>query len=43
MYICGVQKNGIVDLICRTEIETQTREQMYGHQGCKGGGWGWVG
>ena len=24
MHICGIQKNGIDDLICKAEIETQT-------------------
>ena len=24
MHICGIQKNGIDDLICQAEIETQT-------------------
>ena len=25
MHICGIQKNGIDDLICKTETETQTQ------------------
>ena len=25
MHICRIQKNGIDDLICKTEIETQTQ------------------
>ena len=38
MHIFGIQKNGIDDLICKAEIETQTYgEQMYGYQGGKGG------
>ena len=24
MLICGIQKNGVIGLICKTEIETQT-------------------
>ena len=39
MYICGIQKNGIDNLICKAEIETRDREQMYGYQGGKD----WVG
>ena len=23
IYLCGIQKNGIYDLICKTEIDTQ--------------------
>ena len=29
MHECEIQKNGIEDLICKAEIETQTREQIY--------------
>ena len=32
MHICGIQKNGIDDLICKAEIKTKTREQAHGHQ-----------
>ena len=39
MYICGIQKNGIDNLICKAEIETRDREQIYGYQGGKE----WVG
>ena len=35
-YIFGIQKNGIDDLICKAEVETQ-REKTYGYQG-RGGG-----
>ena len=38
-YICGIQKNGIDNLICKAEIETRDREQMYGYQDGKE----WVG
>ena len=35
MHMCGIQKNGIDDFICKAEIETQ----MYRtNQGGKGGG-----
>ena len=30
------EKNGIDELICKAEIETQTRGQTYGYQGGKG-------
>ena len=29
-YICGIQKSGIDDLMCKTETH---REQIYGYQG----------
>ena len=42
MHIGGIQTNGIDDLICKAEIETQTRGQMYGYQrGMGGGGKNW--
>ena len=28
-HICEIQKNGIDDLICKAEIETQKKEQTY--------------
>ena len=28
MHICGIQKNGINDLICKAEIETQMKKYM---------------
>ena len=31
MHICGIQKHGIDDLICKTETE-RCREQAYGHK-----------
>ena len=31
--------NGTDGFICKPEIETQAREQMYGHQGVKELGW----
>ena len=30
-HICGIQKNGIDDLVCKAEVESQT-EQTYGFQ-----------
>ena len=36
MHICGFQNNSTDDLICKTEIETQTTNT--GHQVGKGGG-----
>ena len=35
MKICGIQKNGTNELMCKAEKETQTQKQMYGHQGGK--------
>ena len=34
-YICGAQKNGTDEPVCRAEIEIQCREQTYGHRGGK--------
>ena len=39
-HICGIQKNGTDELVCKAEIETQTREHTYGYQGGRGGGGG---
>ena len=36
-HICGIQKNGTDEPVCKAEIETQ----MYGHQGGKSGGGFW--
>ena len=46
-HICGTQKNGTDDLVCRAEIKTQmqrTTKGVVGHQGGKaaGGGGGGV-
>ena len=35
LYHLSHQKNGVNDLICKAELETQNREQMYGYQGGK--------
>ena len=32
MHICGIQKNGTDDLICKAETETQMQRTMYGHK-----------
>ena len=41
MHICGIQKNGIDDLICKTEIETQKyRTNVWTPRGESGGGGG---
>ena len=37
LLICGIQKNGTEELICKAEIETQM-QRTYGHQWEK---WGW--
>ena len=37
-HICGIQKNGIDDLICKTEIETQMQRTNVWIPGGKGGG-----
>ena len=45
MKICGIQKNGTNEPMCKAEKETQTQKQTYGHQGgkCKWGDLGdWV-
>ena len=36
-HICGVQKNGTDDHICKAERETQTQTTKYGYQGERGG------
>ena len=39
MHMCGIQKNGIDDLICKTEIETQMqRTNIWAQWGGKGDG-----
>ena len=38
MYICGIQKNGIDDLICKAEIETQMQRT---NVWIPRGKWGW--
>ena len=35
MKICGIQKNGTNEPMCKAEKETQTQKQTYGHQGGK--------
>ena len=39
-HICGIQKNGIDDLICKTEIETHVENK---HMDTKWGSGGWCG
>ena len=39
MHICGIQKNGIDDLICKAEIETQTQRTNIWISVGKGGYW----
>ena len=34
-HICGTQKNGTDEPVCRAEIETQKQRKTYGHQGGK--------
>ena len=34
-HICGIQKDGIDDLVCKAEIETDIEKKMYGQQGEK--------
>ena len=36
-HICGIQKNGTDELICRAGIRCRRRGQTYGHQGGKRG------
>ena len=41
-HIYGIWKNGTDDLICKTEMDTQTyKKKMYGHQRQQGGGMNW--
>ena len=35
MKVCGIQKNGTNEPMCKPEKETQTQKQLYGHQGGK--------
>ena len=39
--ICGIQKNGMDDLIFKAEIETQREKKMFIYQNWKGGGMNW--
>ena len=39
MHICGIQKNGMDDLICKAEIETQSERTNVWTPKRKGGGW----
>ena len=36
-FICGTQKNGSDELICKAEIKSQIRKQIYGYRGRKEG------
>ena len=38
MYVCGIQKNGIDDLICKAEIETHIENTCMDTKG-EGGVW----
>ena len=38
-FICGIQKNGIDDLICKAEIETQTQRTNVWAPRDEVGGW----
>ena len=41
MHICGTQKNGTDELVCRAEIEIQMqRTNVWTPRGESGGGWG---
>ena len=37
MHICGIQKNGVDDLICKAEIETDVENKSMDTKGGKGG------
>ena len=40
MHLCGIQKNGTDDLMCKTEIETQTqRTNIWTPRGSGKGEW----
>ena len=40
--VCGTQKNGTDEPVCRQKLTHRCREQTYGHQGGKTAvGWGW--
>ena len=42
MHICGIQKNGTDEPICKAEIETQTqRTHVWTPRGERGGGMNW--
>ena len=42
MHICGIQKNGTDELICKAERETQMqRTNVWTPSGESGGGWWW--
>ena len=42
MHICGIQKNGIDELMCKVEIESQMqRTNIWTPRGEKGGGMNW--
>ena len=38
-HICGIQKNGVDDLICKAEIETQTQRTNVWTPSGERGGW----
>ena len=42
-HVCGTQKNGTDEPVCRAEVETQMQRQTYGHQGGNAVGAGDVG
>ena len=39
MHVCEIQKNGINDLICKREIETQTQRTNVQRPSAGSGGW----
>ena len=41
MHICGIQKRGIDDLICKVDIETDTENKHMDTKGEGGGGMNW--
>ena len=42
MHICGIQKNGTDEPVCKAEIETQTqRTNVWTPRGERGGGINW--
>ena len=41
MHICGTQKNGTGELVCRAEIETDVENKHMDTKGGKRQGWWW--
>ena len=40
-HICGTQKNGTDEPVCRAEIETDVENKRMDTKGGSEGGWGW--